>query len=445
MPPSNESSSSSSPRSREVKVGLVILAALAVVALGVFLIGDRNNLFKRKNHYYIELSSAQGLKPGNPVQLNGVDVGTIDKVILPQDPTHERLTLWISVDRAYAERIRGPRQLGQVGENPPSKARIKTLGLLGDKFIEISFGAPEYPVIPPDGQIQAAEPTNVDALVASGEDVMDNVVEISHSLSLVLGRLERGQGFLGELLSDSESSRRLKTSLLGTADTLNRVAGKLETGNGPLPRLINDRKMADRLSASLERLDAVLAQAQNGPGLVPGLLNDGAMKTKVDTTLDNLNQVSHDLRAFTAGLDKNEGLLPRLVNDKAYAQEVTGKLQSIVTHLDDVSAKLSEGKGTAAQLLNDPKVYDAVNDIVLGVNDSRLLRWLLRNRQKKGIEKRYDATRKSIESEGRTPPPLDEPNEPGSPPPLLKAPAAPSQTPPPTAPLQTPPPPLRGI
>src|SRR6185369_121200 len=303
MPPSPESSSS---RSREVKVGLVILAALIVVAVGVFLIGDRNNLFTRKNHYYIELSSAQGLKPGNPVQLNGVDVGTIDKVILPQDPTHEHLTLWISVDRAYAERIRGPRQIGQVGENPPSKARIKTLGLLGDKYIEISFGSPEYPVIPPDGQIQAAEPTNVDALVASGEDVMDNVVEISHSLSLVLGRLERGQGFLGELLSDSESSRRLKVSLLGTADTLNRVANKLETGNGPVPRLLNDRKMADRLASSLERLDTVLAQAQNGPGLVPGLLNDAAMKTKVDTTLDNLNQVSRDLHTFTAGLDKNE-------------------------------------------------------------------------------------------------------------------------------------------
>src|SRR6185369_12188374 len=251
---------------------------------------------------------------------------------------------------------------------------------------------------------------------------------------------ERGQGFLGELLSDSESSRRLKVSLLGTADTLNRVANKLETGNGPVPRLLNDRKMADRLAFSLERLDTVLAQAQNGPGLVPGLLNDAAMKTKVDTTLDNLNQVSRDLHTFTAGLDKNEGLLPRLVNDKAYAQEITGKLQSIVTHLDDVSAKLSEGKGTAAQLLNDPKVYDAVNDVILGVNDSRLLRWLIRNRQKKGIEKRYDATRKSIEGEGRTPPPLDESD---GPPPLLKAPEAPSQTPPPAA--ETTPPPSRGI
>jgi phospholipid/cholesterol/gamma-HCH transport system substrate-binding protein len=440
MPPSPESST----RSREVKVGLVILAAIAVLALGVFLIGDRNNLFKRKNHYYTELNSAQGLKPGNPVQLNGVDVGTIQSVILPQNPTKEHIRVWLTIDRAYAERIRGPRQASQGGESPPSKARIKTLGLLGDKFIEISFGAPEYPVIPPDGLIPAAEPTNVDALVASGEDVMDNVVEISHSLSAILGRLERGQGFLGEMLSDSEASRQLKTSLLGSVDSLHRVADRIENGPGPLPRLLNDRRMADKLSASLDRLEGILAQAQNGPGLVPGLLNDPSTKAKFDDTLANLNQVARDLHGFTADLNKSDGLLPRLVNDKAYGREITGKVSQIVDHLNDVSSKLSEGNGTAAKLINDPKIYDAVNDIILGVNDSRLLRWLIRNRQKKGIEKRYDDTRKTMELEGRTPPPLDS----SEPPPLLRAPQEAPPAPQNPAPAPAAPPPAdssRGI
>ena len=425
MPPSG--------RSREVKVGLVILSALVVLALGVFLIGDRNNLFKRKNHYYTEFSSAAGLKPGNPVQLNGVDVGTIEKVTLPQNPAQEHIQVWIAVDRSYADRIRGPQQPGQGGENPPSKARIKTLGLLGDKFVEISSGAPEYPVIPPDGLIPAAEPTNVDALVASGEDVMDNVVEISHSLSTILGRLERGEGLLGELTSDSETSRRFRSSLIASADSLQRVADKLETGQGPLPRLLNDRRMADRLAASLDRFEGLLAQAQNGPGLVPGLLNDPATKAKFDDTLTNLNQVARDLHGFTAGLEKSDALLPRLVKDEEYGREVTGKVKEIVDHLNDVSTKLSEGNGTAARLINDPQIYDAVNDIIIGVNESRVLRWLIRNRQKKGIEKRYDDTRSRMEREGKTPPPLDATGS-DEPPPLLKAPepapAATDQTPP---------------
>jgi phospholipid/cholesterol/gamma-HCH transport system substrate-binding protein len=425
-----------------VKVGLVILAAIAVLALGVFLIGDKNNLFKRKNHYYILFNSASGLKPGNPVQLNGVDVGTIEKVTLPKNPAQEHIQVWIAVDRGYSERIRGPVRPGQGGETPPSKARIKTLGLLGDKFIEVSIGSPEYPVIPPDSEIPAAEPTNVDALVASGEDVMDNVVEISHSLSTILNRLERGEGLLGELTTDSETGRQLKTSLLTTADTLQRVANKLETGEGPLPRLLNDRRMADRLASSLDRLESLLAQAQNGPGLVPGLLNDPATKAKFDDTLANLNQVARDLHGFTADLEKGDGLLPRLVNDEEYGKRVTGKVESIVDNLDDVSRKISKGNGTAAKLINDPQIYDAVNDIIIGVNQSKVLRWLIRNRQKKGIEKRYDDTKKTMESEGRTPPPLDSSDT--EPPPLLKAPEAPATTPPPD---QTPPasPPPTGI
>jgi phospholipid/cholesterol/gamma-HCH transport system substrate-binding protein len=435
MPPRESGS-----KSREVKVGLVILIALAVLALGVFLIGDRHNLFKRKNEYYILFNSASGLKPGNPVQLNGVAVGTIKKVILPRDPVKEHIQVWISVDRSYGDRIRGPQTpqapgpAPKAGEAPPSKARIKTLGLLGDKFIEVSSGGTQYPVIPSDGEIPAAEPTNVDALVASGEDVMDNVVEISHSLSNILNRLERGEGLLGELTTDSASGRQMKESLLGAADSLQRVANKIETGEGPLPRLLNDRAMANKLASSLDRLESLLAQAQNGPGLVPSLLNDPAAKAKFDDTLTNLNQVARDLHGFTADLDKSEGLLPRLVNDEEYGRRITGKVQSIVEHLDDVSVKLSEGKGTAAQLINDPKVYDAVNDIIVGVNDSRFLRWLIRNRQKKGIEKRYEGAKREMEQQGVTPPPLDqslEKPDPTEPPPLLKAPQpSPSETPP---------------
>ena len=53
--------------------------------------------------------------------------------------------------------------------------------------------SPMYPVIPSEGKIPAAQPTNVDALIASGEDVMDNVVQISHSLNNILDRMERGE------------------------------------------------------------------------------------------------------------------------------------------------------------------------------------------------------------------------------------------------------------
>jgi phospholipid/cholesterol/gamma-HCH transport system substrate-binding protein len=286
-------------------------------------------------------------------------------------------------------------------------ARIKTLGLLGDKFIELGSGSPAYPVIPSGGPIPAAQPTNVDALIASGEDVMDNVVQISHSLNSILDRMERGEGILGQLTKDTPQSQKLQHSLVATSESLERIASTIEHGEGPLPRLLNDRALADQLARSLDRFEGLLAQAQNGPGLLPGLLNDPTIRTRFDETLASLNDVGKDLQKFTADLETSEALLPRLVKDEEYGREVAEQVRQFVQRLNEISQKVSEGEGSASKLINDPQIYDAVNDVIIGVNESRLLRWLIRNRQKKGIEKRYEDTKKAIEEQGGTPPPLD--------------------------------------
>ncbi|HEY3569758.1 MAG TPA: MlaD family protein [Thermoanaerobaculia bacterium] len=419
------------PRGREVRVGLVILAAMLVLALGIFLLGSKNNLFKHKTRYYTELNSVGGLKKGSPVQLDGVDVGTIEKVVLSEDPKKSQIRVWIRLDEDYAARIRGPVDANGLMKNQvASRARIKTLGLLGDKFIDINSGSPVYPPIPEEGEVPAAQPTNVDALIASGEDVMDNVVEISHSLNRILQRMERGEGLLGQLTTDTPQSKRLQTSLVNTSESLERIANTVEHGQGPLPRLLNDRAMANQLAVSLDRFQTLLDQAQHGPGLLPGLLNDPGSKKEFDETLASLHEVARNLQAFSADLESNdEALLPRLVKDKEYGREVAEQLRQFVKNLNEVSAKLDRGDGTAAKLLNDPQIYDAVNDIIVGVNQSRLLRWLIRNRQQKGIEKRYDDTKKSIEQSGGKPEPLDTQPEANPKPPEAKPPA-PSQPPP---------------
>jgi phospholipid/cholesterol/gamma-HCH transport system substrate-binding protein len=430
-----------SPKGREIRVGLVILAAMVVLAAGIFLIGSKNNLFSRKTRYYVEFHSVSGLKPGSPVQLDGVDVGAIEKVVLSENPQKQDIRVWIRVERDYTGRLRGPADPNAlIKDHPASRARIKTLGLLGDKFIDINSGAAEYPPIPEEGEILAAQPTNVDALIASGEDVMDNVVEITHSLNRILGRMERGEGILGELTTDTPEGKRMMTSLVGASDSLQRIALTVENGKGPLPRLLNDRAMADQIALSLDRFQRLLDQAQNGPGLLPGLLNDPSSRTEFNETLAALHQVARDLQGFTADLESSDALLPRLVKDKEYGREVTEQLRQFVKNLNDVSAKLDRGNGTAAQLINDPKIYDAVNDIIVGVNQSRVLRWLIRNRQQKGIEKRYIDTTKAIEGAGGKPEPLDklpesrpEGNKPdaAAPPPLLAAPPPAESSPPP--------------
>jgi phospholipid/cholesterol/gamma-HCH transport system substrate-binding protein len=439
-----------SPKSREIRVGLVILAAILILGTGIFMIGSKRNLFSPKSRYYVEFSSVSGLKPGSPVQLDGVNVGTIEKVLLPEDPRKKTIRVWLRIESDFSARLRFPADpKALLPDQIPSRARIKTIGLLGDKYIDVNSGSAAYPPIPEEGEIRAAQPTNVDALIASGEDVMGNVVVITHSLNTILGRMERGEGILGQLTSDTPDGRRLQGSLVGAAESLQRIALKVETGPGLLPRLLNDRALGDQLAQSLGRVQGLLDQAQHGPGLLPALLNDPASRDELTQTLATLHQVANDLKGFTGGLESSDALLPRLVKDQAYGREVTAQIRQLVERLNAVAGKLDQGNGTAGKLINDPKVYDSVNDVMIGVNQSKLLRWLIRNRQKKGIEKRYGDTRKGIEDAGGTPEPLDGQPDAADPGPGAKPQepsAPPAATPPPAVPppADSPPPPTQG-
>ena len=89
-------------------------------------------------------------------------------------------------------------------------------------------------------------------------------------------------------------------------------------------------------------------------------------------------------------LNAGDGLLPRLMKDEALADELETELRGLLEQLNEAAEKLNRGEGTAAKLLNDPAVYDAISDILVGINESRMLRWLIRNRQKAGIRERYE-------------------------------------------------------
>jgi hypothetical protein len=106
--------------------------------------------------------------------------------------------------------------------------------------------------------------------------------------------------------------------------------------------------------------------------------------------VDNLRITSANLATFTTSMQKGEGLIPRLLNDKVVGDQAMTEFSSLVHQLNDAVTKLNTGNGTAGKLINDPSVYESINDILIGINESKMLRWLIRNRQERGIQKRVD-------------------------------------------------------
>jgi phospholipid/cholesterol/gamma-HCH transport system substrate-binding protein len=379
----------------QARVGLLVLGALVVLMAGLFMIGEQNRIFTKKNRYFITVESAGGLNEGNPVRLNGVTVGLVEKITLPEEVEKKNLTVRISIERQYEERIRAD-----------SQARIRTLGLLGDKYIEVSSGSPSAPVIPPEGTIPTAAATDVDKLIASGGDVVDNLVRISYSLNSILARIDRGEGLVGQLTSDQPGG--VGDQLQSTLGVAQRVMADLEAGKGALGRVLRDDAMAERLDGAVASLQSVMRDVESGDGLAPALLRDAEMRAQFQSTLDEAQRTAAQLQRWTAEIEQREGLVDRLLTDEEMGEKVGRDLETMVADLAGFAAKLNRGEGTAAKLVNDPQIYEAVKDVLVGVNESKLLRWLIRNRQKKGIEKRYEDEVGSLRRQGIEPPPLDE-------------------------------------
>jgi phospholipid/cholesterol/gamma-HCH transport system substrate-binding protein len=372
-----------------MKVGLLVAISLLTLMSFLFFIGSEEKTFSKKNDYVVYLDSAAGLAEGNPVQMAGVNVGSVKDIQLPKDPHQRQVTITISVQKKYSERIR-----------TDSRAKLRKLGLIAaDSFIDVSLGSSNLPTLEPGSIIPSAKATNVDALISSGEGLVDNFVQISYSLKKILARVDAGEGLLGELTTQPATKQRLTDTLLTTMNKTNDVLDHIRTGRGLVGKLVYDEQYSQQLTGSLQAsaqsMQSIMSNLQhgfeNGDGMLPALLSDPRGKKSVLELVENLRITSANVATLTDSMKTGQGLVPRLMNDKAYADSTLAEFRVLVGRLNDTARKLNEGEGTAGRLIADPSVYESINDILIGINESKLLRWMVRNRQAAGIETRYKA------------------------------------------------------
>ena len=359
-----------------IKVGLFVGGALAILALIIFFISEEQNLFLKMNTYTIQFVNVEGLDVGNPVKLNGVKVGRIGEIRLPTEPKETSITVEILINKKYAGLIRSD-----------SRARIRSLGLLGDKYIEINSGRPEASNILPGGQIPSTEATDIAKLLRRGEDTMDNLLAISTSLRDILDKISKGDSPLTDVVAKTNNN----------LDRLDRILTRVEEGEGTLGRFLSDDAMAEEIfgnlqvaSDNLRKISTVMADDLGRDDSVwAHLTRDGEAGDRAADLLGNLSELSATLAEISDKLKAREdALLPKLLNDEEFAREVLQDIKETASRLKAISRKLDEGEGSAAMLINDPSIYDGIENVLYGLNKSRFLKWLIRHERKKGEKAR---------------------------------------------------------
>ena len=108
--------------------------------------GRSAGLFERQYRLVASFGQIGGLIQGATVRLAGVAVGHVGEIRLPE-PGSAKVRVELLIARRVQDRIRAD-----------SLARIETLGLLGDKIIDVTLGSPGAAVIPDGGELRTEEP-----------------------------------------------------------------------------------------------------------------------------------------------------------------------------------------------------------------------------------------------------------------------------------------------
>jgi phospholipid/cholesterol/gamma-HCH transport system substrate-binding protein len=202
--------------SRAARLGAFIIATLAILATGVFLIGSKQYLFSPTYRLKAQFATVVGLDAGAEVRIGGVHTGTVREIDLPSKPT-DKITVLMDLQRSTHAIVK-----------QDSVASIETEGLLGNEYVAISFGSEQALNVKDNDTISSEAPLVIadlmkkaDGILDTSQEALNNVTVVTANLSSISTKINQGQGTIGSLVNDKKIYTQLDQTTAGLRDTVN--------------------------------------------------------------------------------------------------------------------------------------------------------------------------------------------------------------------------------
>lgn len=315
----------------ELRVGILVVVALVVAALAVMTLGGRVGAFSKKYPLYTYMPSVSGLRTGAPVRLAGVDVGSVEEVVFIDAAMRDSIASRLL--RAYGDSL-GDRSVmirftveAEVQEKVTrsSRAKIGTVGLLGDKYLDLEVGDPrESPLTSGDIVLNEA-PIDYEGLIERAAEGVEELVGSLEGTRVIVARINNGEGTLGRLINDPA----LYNEWVELTDRGSTLLESMESGDGTLPALINDQQLYEQLVRTTNDLQQLTTQIREGQGTLGKLVQDPALYDEIVQTVREGQQLLGDI-------DRGEGTLARLVNDPVLYERLNRFVVESQTLISDI-------------------------------------------------------------------------------------------------------------
>ena len=309
----------------KLRVGAVITLALLTLFVTVFFAGNIQDLFSPKIQIKAEIKDIRGLRKGAPVWISGIEVGSVKNIDL--NPEYGTLVAML-INKDAAKFIK-----------KDSKASVLTMGLLGDKYIEISDGSAQAEPIKPGDMIQGTTQLEIQDIVNASSESIQKVTGFMDKFGSFIEKIEKGEGTIAKFLTDPS----IYNNLRDTTKTLSMILKDFKESEGTMKLLMKDPSLYNKLLSTTSSLEEFSRKLNKGQGTLKRLAEDPQL-------YENLDTASKQLSLILKRIDSGEGVAGSLVKDKELDREMKDTLTELKT-------SVTEFKGLIRDIREHPKKY----------------------------------------------------------------------------------------
>ncbi len=206
-------------RSNKIKLGIFTSLGIAVLILGIYFIGERQQLFRSTFRLSGVFKDVAGLQAGSNVRLSGVNVGTVENIVIISDTSVKVVILIDESTRKFIKK--------------DAVASIGSDGLMGNKILIINPGTGGKKEIENNDIVETTQPIDMDNIMRSLKTTIDNSSDITGNLSKISSNIQSGKGTIGRLLMDQSLEQNFDSSIIN-----------LKQGLSGLKNLMDDTKIS---------------------------------------------------------------------------------------------------------------------------------------------------------------------------------------------------------
>jgi phospholipid/cholesterol/gamma-HCH transport system substrate-binding protein len=249
-----------------LKVGFVVLIGLIVFIFIVSIVGTEQNIFSSTYQVKFFVTNVHGLVNGAMISLGGLKVGYVSSMDFVNRNNTDGVEITADLLTKYRTSI-----------TSSTTAQIKTIGLLGDKYIDLTIGSKSETAVAERGYIPVIESFDLETAGPKFKTAIDEFTQLLGSAKRITASMERGEGSIGRFLKHPAVAQETEKFL----HSLNDLMTAIEQKKGTLGKVVYDESFSNNISDISSNLKVVTDQLRQGKGSMGKLLMDDRLYTNL--------------------------------------------------------------------------------------------------------------------------------------------------------------------